>query len=47
MNTNKKTAIVAGALYIIATAAGVLSVIFTKSIRPLPILPWSSPGFSC
>jgi hypothetical protein len=36
MITNKKTAIIAGALYIIGTAAGVLSVIFTKSILDDP-----------
>jgi hypothetical protein len=33
MNTNRKTAIVVGVLYIIGTVAGILSVVFTEPIR--------------
>jgi hypothetical protein len=33
MNTNKRTAVIVGILYIIGTVAGILSVIFTEPIR--------------
>jgi hypothetical protein len=36
MNTNRKTAIIVGVLYIIGTVAGVLSVVFTSSILNAP-----------
>jgi hypothetical protein len=36
MNTNRKTAIIVGVLYIIGTVAGILSVIFTSSILNAP-----------
>jgi hypothetical protein len=36
MNSNRKTAIVVGVLYIIGTVSGVLSVVFTKSILDAP-----------
>ncbi len=33
MNTNKKTGVIVGVLYIIGTVAGILSVVFTEPIR--------------
>jgi len=36
MNTNRKTAIVVGVLYIIGTVAGILSVVFTQPILNAP-----------
>jgi len=36
MNTNKKTAIIVGVLFIIGTVAGILSVVFTSSILNAP-----------
>jgi hypothetical protein len=36
MNTNRKTAIIVGVLYIIGTVAGILSVVFTSSILNAP-----------
>ena len=36
MNTNKKTAIIVGVLYIIGTVAGILSVVFTQPILNAP-----------
>jgi hypothetical protein len=38
MNTNRKTAIIVGVLYIIGTVAGILSVVFTSSILNVPDL---------
>ncbi len=36
MNTNRKTAIIVGVLYIIGTVTGILSVVFTKPILDVP-----------
>ena len=36
MNTNRKTAIIVGVLFIIGTVAGILSVVFTGAILNAP-----------
>ncbi len=36
MDTNRKTAIIVGVLFIIGTVAGILSVVFTSSILNAP-----------